>query len=188
MNESVKVVGIDAAFAHMGIVTAQVGLKTLAITDVALELIVTDSEDRKTVRRNSDDLRRARVLREGILRICDGAVCAIAEVPVGSQSARASWTLGIVVGVLAGVPVPLIEVTPSEVKLVATGSNKATKAEMIAWAVGKQPEANWKSRKQHGRNILTKDNEHLADALAAVYAGVQTPTFAMLRQMHQMAA
>jgi hypothetical protein len=68
-------------------------------------------------------------------------------------------------------------VTPTEVKLAATGNKNASKQEMIDWAVEAHPEASWLRHKRKGVMELTAANEHLADALAAIYAGVLTDQF-----------
>jgi hypothetical protein len=81
------------------------------------------------------------------------------------------------IGLLAGVKQPVISVTPTEVKVAATNNKNATKADMIQWATAKHPKANWRTVKRSGEIVFTDANEHLADALAAIYAGLQTPEF-----------
>ncbi len=79
---------------------------------------------------------------------------------------------GMCIGLLASIQVPLIQVTPAEVKLAACKSKVATKQQMINWATTNYPGANWCKRKLKGVEVLTDKNEHLADALGAIYAGV----------------
>jgi len=179
----IRVVGVDAAFRNFGIVAATVNSETLAINVMAMELFKTDGQAGKTVRKNSDDIRRARIILKGFHEYANVAAVAIAEVPTGTQSARASWTLGITVGILAACPVPLIEVTPSEVKLASVGNKTASKSEMIKWAHDKHPEASWLKRKLKGEYVLLNENEHLADALASIYAGVQSQQFQAAAEM-----
>lgn len=173
----IRLVGIDPAVRNFGLVRATFDLHSQALTLDALILPKTDSENGKTVRKNSDDLRRAKVLFQALRETCEGASLAIAEIPVGSQSARAMASYGICIGVLAGCPIPLIQVTPTEVKLAATGRKTATKSEMIAWAMAKYPDAGWRTRRREGVSIPTADNEHLADAVAAIEAGIGTEQF-----------
>ncbi|WEU67400.1 hypothetical protein [Xanthomonas phage JGB6] len=91
--------------------------------------------------------------------------------PFGSQSARSAWTLGIALGVLSHID-DLIEVTPRQVKT-ATGESHADKEEMIAWAIEKHPDGPWKMRKLKGELVqVASTNEHMADAVAACYAGI----------------
>lgn len=176
----INIVSLDPSLCNFGI--AKLTLDTADNSIKVRELILAkpdkaDKTVKKTVRKNSDDLRRARWLQTHMTDACKGAAIAIAEVPVGSQSARAMASYGICLGVLSSLPIPLIEVTPNEVKLISVGKKTASKAEMIAWATKKHPEANWKTRKLKGEVTLTNDNEHLADAIAAAYAGIESEQF-----------
>lgn len=134
----------------------------------------------KTVRQSSDDYRRARELIKGTNGILDahGAQFVFAELPSGSQSARALFAFGIVTAVMAGLTPPLIQVTPREVQIAALGRAGKNKEAIIEWAVAKYPNVGWLTRKLKGEVILTADNEHMADAVAAIAAGVETVEFA----------
>lgn len=178
----IRGVGIDAAYANMGFARvevniaggAPVGPHSVRCTDLILASTV--PEDRKTVRRSSDHLRRARELQHHLTQACLGASFAFVEVPSGAQNANAAFGFGVAVGVLASCQVPVIEVNPMEVKEAVLGfrSKKgATKEQIIAWAVARWPSAPWL---RHGGKIVQK-NEHLADALAAVVAGITSPAF-----------
>jgi len=170
--------GIDAAFANVGIAVATLDItdpKNPVIAVEALRLIHTEGLKKrpKGVPRSADDLRRAREALYGIHDAIDSHEpdFVIAEVPFGSQSARASWALGISLGVLASIP-NLIEVTPREVKA-ATGEKHADKDYMIEWAMGLYPNAPWQMRRFKGDLIqVSSSNEHTADAVAAIHAGI----------------
>lgn len=182
----VKIVSFDPSLRNFGIAKLALNLNdnSFRVRELILaKPTMADKATKKTVRKNSDDLRRARWLHTHMMAACKDAVIAVAEVPVGSQSARAMASYGICIGVLAGLEIPLIEVTPNEVKLVSVGKKTASKAEMIEWATKKHPEGNWKTRKSKGEMVLTNDNEHLADALAAAYAGIQTEQFKAVASM-----
>jgi Holliday junction resolvasome RuvABC endonuclease subunit len=179
----IKIIGIDPAIRNFGMAIAMLDLQTLTYEIENLILLETGKETGKVVRQNSDDLRRARVLAKGMVAACQGVTLAFAEVPVGSQSARAMASYGMCVGVLAACPVPLIEVTPSEVKLAAVGHKQAAKEEMIEWAVAKFPKAQWLYRKLKGSMVPMNDNEHLADAVASIEAGIRTQQFEQVRSM-----
>lgn len=187
----IHAVGIDAAFANMGFAHVSILINDNQVRFVEcrdLKLVQTVSEDRKVVRKSSTELVRARQLHEAIQTNSEGNSLAFAEVPSGSQSASAARSLGIAVGVLASCPIPLIEVSPMEVKDVLTGGDrkrKVSKAEIIQWCAQRWPAAPWlrmKTGKQAGR--LLNDNEHLADALVTVMAGIQTPAFKQLIALH----
>jgi len=173
----IKLLGIDPSLNNLGLAFADYDVDSGELSITGLKLVTTDSASGKTVRKSSDDLRRARLLYEGMNDACDGISIVCAEVPVGSQSARAMASYGICVGVLAGCTLPFIEVSPNETKMAAVGIRTATKGEMIEWAMKKYPKAGWLTRKSKGVAVPTNANEHLADAVAAIVAGTRTHEF-----------
>jgi len=182
----IKAVGIDAAFANMGFAHVNIDRGGL-VTCTGLKLISTEGKsDGKGVRKSSTELRRARELHDAMVAECLGNVIAFVEVPSGSQSASAARSLGIAVGVLSGCPVPIIEVSPMEVKIAVTGDRKikATKEDVINWAVKRWPDAGWILHERNGKTWKKGDlqncNEHLADALATIAAGIATQEFKRL--------
>lgn len=174
VGTTVSVLGIDPGLANMGLVEADVCLLTGKVINVSrMTLIRTEKSKDKQVKRRNDDMHRARTLQEGLSTAASRCLLGMAEVPGGAQSARAAYALGIAVGILSSCPVPLIEVDPQQVKKAVTGKKTASKQEMIEWATAQFPDADW--IKQRGR--LTDANEHLADALAIIFAGITTPEF-----------
>lgn len=94
---------------------------------------------------------------------------------------------GICLGLLAamrGSNKPFFELTAKEVKLAATGNPEASKAEMIAWGVKKYPQTNWPTEVQKGvERVIVSKAEHMADAIAAVHAGLQSNQFRQFAAM-----
>lgn len=172
-------VGIDMAFAHMGLARFRVDGAVLTCLDLLLVSTAPDDSG-KVVRKSSTELRRARELQRALVAYCSGATLACVEVPSGSQSASAARALGIAVGVLSSCPIPIVEVTQREVKMASVGKPTASKPEVIAWAGRRWPTANWRTVKRKGVTVLTADNEHLADACGAVCAGIATDEFQRL--------
>jgi len=96
----------------------------------------------------------------------------IAELPGGSQSARAAICTGVVLGVLSSTQDKINFVRPMDVKKAVTKQMKLegiklktkhpTKHDIIKWARGKHPEAPWTN--------AIKYDEHYADAIAVCYA------------------
>lgn len=177
-----QVVGFDPSLRNWGVAkgTLTVGLHgslTISHLDVIQPVLPTG----KQVRQNSLDLEAARQLCEQALQAANGAQAIFVEVPVGSQSARAMASYGICVGVLGALRasgIPFFEVTPNEVKLAAAGKKTATKAEMIAWASARHPEAPWPTYLQHGKSLISEAKaEHMADAIAAIHAGMTSNLF-----------
>lgn len=186
---TIRVIGMDPSLRNFGFCKATVDLDTFEVKITGLVLVETeaDKKNAKVVRKNCDDLDRAQLLHAGVIGECVGHALAFAEVPVGSQSSRAMASYGICVGVLAACPIPMIPVTPSEVKFAATGSKHAAKQEMIEWAVEKYPDAPWLRYKSNGKTFkkgdIHADNEHLADACAAIHAGINTDQFRQAANM-----
>ena len=173
-----KIVGLDPSMSNFGMVEANLCPTSGVLSNVNLFLCENPPEPKnKQVRQNSMDLERARKLYEALTQTVKGADLVFVEIPVGSQSARAMASYGMCIGLLASIDIPLIQVTPSEVKLAGAGTKTATKAEMIQWATNKHPEANWLTAKTKGVTRFVDKNEHLADALAAIYAGMRTDEF-----------
>lgn len=174
-----KIAGIDPSMRNTGIALADYDLTTgeWAVTKVAL--VQTTHQVTKTVRQNSDDYRSAREMIRGVDKILvdNDVKFVFAELPSGGQDARAHFAFGITIAIMAGLTPPLIQVTPSEVKT-ATGTKNATKKQMIEWAMKNYPDAGWFMRKLKGEMVPLNDNEHPADACAAIHAGVLTAQFA----------
>jgi Holliday junction resolvasome RuvABC endonuclease subunit len=173
----VKLIGLDPSLTNTGIAICTYDTDTGAVGVEELRLVETENQKGKQVRQNSDDLRRAREISTAMKTACEGALFAVSEVPTGAQSARAALAFGMVIGMLANLPVPLIQVSPTEVKMAAVGHRQAAKEEMIEWAMNRFPTANWLLKKRLGKMEPVAKNEHLADAVAIVHAGILTDQF-----------
>lgn len=181
---TLKIIGLDPSLKNFGIAHATLDIDTLKFTVDALRVVQTEPERdkkvRKVVRKNSEDLERAKLLHRGAIEATEGAWLAFAEVPVGSQSSRAMASYGVCIGVLAAVNavMPMIQVTPTEVKMAGCGIRTATKDEMIEAMIAKYPEAPWPMQNKAGKRIpIAGQCEHLADAVAAIEAGMATDEF-----------
>lgn len=179
----IKFAALDGSLTNFGIARLTYDTLTGALEVTDLKLVKTEKSTQKSVRVSSDRLRRSREIAE-VLRseLADAAVI-FAEVPTGAQSSDAAFAFGIVVGLYASIPNPLVEVSPSETKMAAVGTKTASKQEMINWAVEKFPDANWRTVKRAGQLQPTLDNEHLADAVAIAHAGICTPQFKQMISM-----
>lgn len=175
----IRVVSFDPSFRNFGVAHLLIDSKSFKITPVGISIIKTKSFSGRGGKKNSDDLRCAKELCTGVEVACIGYDIAIAEVPHGSQSSRASWSLGIALGVLGSCKIPLVEVSASDVKFTVSGNRqkKIDKNKMIAWATNKYPQLKWKTIKRKGKLQLLKENEHMADAIAAAHAGILTRKF-----------
>ncbi len=180
---TVSIVGIDPSLNNFGLAKGIVDLDTLSVELHELALVTTESNttNKKVVRKNSDDLDRARKLHIELHEFLKGVDLVSVEIPVGSQSARAMASYGVCIGVLASIQQPFIQVTPTEVKLCSVGSKTASKDQMIQWATNLYPNLNWLTTSRNGGQVITTKNEHLADAIAAIHAGLLTDQFKFLK-------
>lgn len=177
----ITIAGFDPSMSSWGMFKMELHItngKVVGYSYKECKLIKTAKGKNKSVRVNSDDLSRARTLNEGIKDFLSDVQAVCVEIPVGSQSAAAMKSYGMCVALLGTIDLPLIQVTPSEVKIAATGNKNATKKQMIDWAVSKLPDADWLINRSNGS--YTNDNEHLADAFASIVAGAKTDEFKLL--------
>lgn len=176
-----KVVGLDPSLRNWGIATGVYDTESKLVAIHSLEVVNPVLPTGKQVRQNSIDLESACQLYRETLKSVAQANAVFAEVPVGSQSARAMASYGVCVGVLGALRAagnPFFEVTATEVKMAGPGKKTATKSEMIEWAVTKHPAAPWPRYKSNGEALISEAKaEHMADAVAAIYAGIATQQF-----------
>lgn len=173
----IRVAGLDPAFRNFGVAIGMLDIESMRLKIEKLVLLQTKNNAGKQVYKSSDNLRGAIHLHESLLELVEPCSMIFSEIPSGAQSASASHQLGIALGILAGLPQRLIQVQPLAVKLATVGKKTASKQEMIDWAEREHPNAPWIRRKLKSKLVLTKANEHLADAVASIHAGMKTPEF-----------
>lgn len=176
-----NVIGFDPSLKNWGIACGVLDTDTLDFNLTHVECISPLTMEGKNIRNNSKDLYRSEQLAKRAFEVVEGAQVIFAEVPIGSQSARAMASYGVCIGILSALranQVPFLEVTPSEVKIAAVGRKTATKKQMIDWATTKYPYANWPTYTRNGETKVTESSaEHMADAVAAIHAGLASPEF-----------
>lgn len=181
-NDSIRVVGFDPSLRNWGVAKGNLVLGDNPVLSIdTLDVIQPIQSTGKQVRQNSLDLEAAEQLAKHAMAYAEGAQAIFVEVPVGSQAARASLGCGLCIGVLGALRatgIPFYEVTPNEVKMISAGKKTATKLEMIEWAIKYHPEAPWPMYMEHGISKVSRAKaEHMADALAAIYAGIDSKSF-----------
>lgn len=187
--KSIQVIGFDPSMNNWGVSKGVITVDTVDFKQSFLkvnhlQVIQPVKPEGKQVRTNSKDLLAAEQLARHAMAAAQGAQAIFVEVPHGSQSARAMASYGVCIGVLGALRamgIPFFEVNATEVKMAAVGNKTATKDEMIAWARLVHPEAPWPTYTQKGVEYVSEAKaEHMADATAAIYAGVRTPAFQQL--------
>ena len=186
-DRPLRVAGLDPSLRNWGIALGDIQGDALHVNNVQVVNPVLPTG--KMVRQNSLDLASAFQLYEQTVLAIKYADVVFVEVPVGSQSARAMASYGICVGVLGAVRASgsaFFEVTPTEVKMATVGKKTASKNEMIHWATDQHPEAPWPTYQRNGEKLLSDAKaEHMADAIAAIYAGCRLETFKQLLRLRQ---
>lgn len=189
--QTIPVLGIDPSLNNTGLSVVDIDIDSMKIAGVRRILMAsTDRQTGKTVRKSSDDLRRAQSIIADIRgQIREHGVRIVAaEIPSGAQSASAAFANGLCVGCIASIRIPVVQVSPLETKMATVGSKTASKADIIRWALDRWPDADWVTgsrandwdiQNAEGRH-LTKVNEHMADALAIVEAALLTPEMRMV--------
>ena len=183
MNRKIKILCIDPSMRNTALVLFEVCPDTLEAVAVFSTTISTEKSKSKQIRASSDLIQRCRNLHElaqHYLKIYQPDLI-FAETPAGSQNANGMKAYALSCYLLATLTPEPIEVTPIEVKKATVGTKTASKAEMIAWAFEKHPEVNWKLDKAGIPQISTE--EHKADAVAVLYAGMKTSDFSRALSM-----
>ena len=190
----IQVCGFDPSLTHWGIAKATLDLETGHLDTPFLCVIEPEDIKGKQVRVNSRDLYKCEQLARTALQYARESKVVFVEVPVGSQSARSMVSYAACIGILGTIKaegIPLIEVSPTENKVVFTGNKTATKVQMIAQAVQTYPDANWPRHSRDGKagktswkaGDIKNSAEHMADAIAAIHAGCVTPAFSAILQI-----
>ena len=184
--KTLKVVGLDPSCRHWGIAIGSVPLDTGILTIETLDTVHTEAQPKGgRIRGSTWDIQTAYSLYEGVFEALVGADIICVEVPTGAQNNKGATGHGICLGILGSLlSNKMIFVTPQSVKKII-GKASATKAESVALAMSKHPEAPWPMYR--GKVSVTKA-EHSADALHAIYAGAQTNEFKQLIKEYKHAS
>lgn len=190
MANTVTMLGIDFGMSNTGYAIAQVDVenaKIEAVRDLGLVATQSNRKDR-TILRTRDDVRRAKIIADTLQEIVDDHHVDIvaAEIVTATQYIRPTFGFGVLVGITAGLGLPLIQVRPRDVKIAATGKPRASKADVMEWAVAVcgHNSALWPTtHRTNARSVAIDGNnlplfaEHQADALAVIQAATMSREF-----------
>lgn len=176
------VLGLDPGFAMLGYAVVELGDR--AEEDIVRRVWTVETEKsakKKGVFAAHDDIRRGRELHRALSEVMADfspvAICA--EIPSGSKGARAGACLAAAKQALASFAeqheLPVLCVSPTELKQAVTGKGTASKEEVQRALEGIYGEIEWPRLKGH--------HEHAADALGAYRACETSELMRMLRQM-----
>jgi len=174
-----RVLSIDPSLRNTALVYSELNDGVVKVIDSVT--IETEKSKQKQVRASSDLIQRCDVLHRGVQEYIErwNPEIIFVETPSGSQSASGMKNYGVSCYMIATLTPRAIEVTPTEVKKATVGTKTASKHEMIAWAFEKHPEAPWTLR----NDFPLAKQEHMADAIAIIYAGMVTPAFDWIKSV-----
>ena len=174
----IRVAGFDPSMNNWGMASGQYNSESQEIQVHGLGVVKPSKQ--KARRKSETDLGVASQLFAGVDQFLSRWLPHIlfVEVPVGSQSARAMASYAMCITALSAIRFyedrDFISLTPREVKLSATDDPKASKIDMIDWAVGLYPDLDWPRHTVKGEQIITTGSaEHMADAIGAIHAGIE---------------
>lgn len=173
----IRIAGIDTSMSNVGLAFGTYDTDHMSYIVDQVHLIHTGPSKDKKVRKSAQDYERCRSLYSGLrshLGSWRPSIC-FAEMPTGSQSANGMKSYGISLMLLGTIGVPVVQVSPQEVKVASVDSKTASKRTMIEWAVRKFPNAHgWLKRTVKGQEEFLNKNEHMADAIGSIEAGMRT--------------
>ena len=179
----INIAGLDPSMSNWGIVLGHLDIDEGELTVKSVHTIHPDKLKKSKVRQNSKDVLLAQDLYKQNIELLYDTDIICAELPIGSQSARAMASYGICLGIIGALNTELtkvVEVTPMQVKKVV-GNDNPSKIEMIEWAMDQHPEIDFPTYKRNGLEYISAAKaEHMADALVAIYAAAETTQFKTL--------
>lgn len=193
----VTMLGIDPGLSNTGFAVAEVDLNSQRIVKtLELGTIVTERQTTKTIRRTSDDLRRARKIHRELKDVVERYAITVAACEMQSTTPykRISLNFGITLGVVASFDFYLVEMLARDVKKAVTGDRDAPKEKVIRWALEttRHDDVTWPTSARQNRMDLnfrsrhvTLGAEHQADALAVIHAALQSEQMRDLRSLQR---
>lgn len=185
----IRALGIDTGFANAGFCLANIDMDSDLITPFDIQLVQTTKikkvdidalpfellvKDNKKGLQSYDDFIRIRKVVKKLRELEKGVDVVMTEMPsTGAINHNAAKALAYALAIMAFPEKPVIQIQPRQVKLNFLGDENATKREMIVEAHRRHPDLQWLGDK---RGLFDK-NEHMADAIAVLYAGIQTEQF-----------
>lgn len=174
MKNSISFVSIDSSLRNTGLVAGETDGINILIT--SSKLIRTKKDNSKKIRASSDTISRCKKTFEELDKFIkyNNPMVIFAETPSGSQNSSAMKSYGATCQLLATLYPSPIQITPIEAKIACLNNKKASKIEIIKWAYNLNPHLDWLKDKK-GKLML--HNEHIADAIAIAYAGINRDQF-----------
>lgn len=174
-----RFLAVDSSLRNTGVAIGTIDGDKVLVDKIILN--TTEKTKNKQVRASSDTIDACRQNFQFLQKVIEEykPQVIMAETPSGSQSSSGMKSYGATCQLIGSLSPSPIEVTPNEVKMASVGKKTASKKEMIEWAHGLYPDLEWY---WHAGKLQNK-NEHMADAVAIVFAGMQTRQFQQLKAL-----
>ena len=174
-----RFLAVDSSLRNTGVAIGTIDGDKVLVDKIILN--TTEKTKNKQVRASSDTIDACRQNFQFLQKVIEEyePQVIMAETPSGSQSSSGMKSYGATCQLIGSLSPSPIEVTPNEVKMASVGKKTASKKEMIEWAHGLYPDLEWY---WHAGKLQNK-NEHMADAVAIIFAGMQTRQFQQLKAL-----
>lgn len=170
------IIGFDPSLRNWGYCIAKYdsSKRTLEFADTG----VIHSKPTQHDRKNLEDLQSATQLYHGLQELVQWHApdYFVAELPVGSQSSRAMVSYATCISLCAALAhgdgintTPLLAVTPQAIKKVVSGTNEASKQQVINWV-----KEHYADTYQSITDYPKSKQEHICDAIVAVHCAILT--------------
>lgn len=172
----INIISFDPSLRNWGVALATFNTEDNSISVKRGYVLQHKPIGNKLTRQNTLDLQTATFLASHLHQEDIDNAILIAEVPHGSQSARSMVSYGICIGLLGSlchVNLNLVQVSANDVKRIVEPDRRikeVPKAQVIQWVKNKHPDIlEWLPK--------TLKQEHICDAIVAIYAGINTTKF-----------
>lgn len=183
MSRGVRVLGVDPGLANLGLAVLRLSSSSRSGTVELLRALKTKPpQKRRRLLQADADADRLRYLLGCIRETMEEHRPAVVvyEAPVGGRSARGVKSLAYVVGSLVTLcderSLPLLSVSPTDVKVEATGIRNASKEAVVEAMRKRFPSDCW-------ADVLPSAVDHAADALAAAASALRSDAVLMAARM-----
>jgi crossover junction endodeoxyribonuclease RuvC len=178
------VLGVDTGFAACGYSRIELGLDSEEV--LAFGVIRTaKSPNKRGFKAADDNIRRGREIAQMLIPVGQGVDVLCVEAPSLPRNASTSFKLGICYGILCCLlevlAVPVVMVSPQELKKGVCGNPKASK-EDIAAALDQRFSRDFGAELIQG-GIPRGMHEHAYDSIGAVISSLDTEVIRMARRM-----
>lgn len=165
----VNILGLDPSLRNWGWVKGIYDTDTQSLYFYDCGVILTKPDTSK-IKQSLKDKNTATTLYSSLLGLIQETDIICAELPHGSQSSRAMVSYAVCVAIIGCIQHSfknIVEVSALDVKKIV-GNRDTSKQEIISWVRDKHPEL---------KLPKTSKDEHICDAVVAIYASLNQPKF-----------